>query len=65
VTDEKILKFFHQQLHPLLAHLYLEARIEVPQEFNHKVEGPRLVAALREQGFSTQFKTKTNSREKL
>ena len=65
MTDEQVLKFFHYHMHPLLMHLYLEARIEVPTQFDHKTEGPRIVAALREQGFITQFKTKTNSREKL
>ena len=65
MNDELILKFFRSQLHPLLAYLYLEARVEVPEEFDHKVEGPRLIAALRAQGFATKFNCKTSSREKL
>ena len=33
VPDEQILKFFHNHLHPMLVHLYLEARIEAPMDF--------------------------------
>lgn len=67
MTDEKALQFFRFQAHPLLVHLYMEAQLEVPDEFDNKIEGPRLVAALRAQGFATQFNGKptNNSREKL
>ena len=64
MSDEQILKFFRFHLHPLLVHLYMEAKLEVPNEFDYKIEGPRLVTALREQGFATQFKS-INSREKI
>jgi hypothetical protein len=67
VSDKEVLRFFRFHLHPMLVHIYLEAKLEVPIEFDHKIEGPRLVAALREQGFATQFKSlKTNlPKEKL
>ena len=66
VSDKEVLQFFRFHLHPMLVHLYTEARLEVPVEFDHKIEGPRLVAALREQGFATQFKsTTTLPKEKL
>jgi hypothetical protein len=55
VSDTDILRFFRFHLHPMLVHLYMEARLEVPVKFDYKIEGPRLVAALREQGFSTKF----------
>lgn len=54
-TDAEVVRFFHHHIHPLLIHLYVEARIEVPDEFNYRTEGPRLVAALREQGFNLHF----------
>ena len=67
VSDKEVLRFFRFHLHPMLVHLYMEAKLEVPLEFDHKIEGPRLVTALREQGFATRFKsTKTNlPKEKL
>jgi hypothetical protein len=66
VSDKEVLRFFRFHLHSMLVHLYLEAKLEVPLEFDHKIEGPRLVAALREQGFATQFKsTTTLPKEKL
>ena len=71
MTDTEILQFFHFQLHPLLVHLYNESRLSFPMtKFDYKVEGPRLVASLREQGFSMQFPLddslikKTNVKEK-
>ena len=57
MKDIDALAFFHFQAHPLLLHLYLEAEIDLPLRFDHKVEGPRLVAALRAQGFAAQFQT--------
>ena len=66
VSDKEVLRFFRFHLHPMLIHLYMEAKLEVPLEFVYKIEGPRLVAALREQGFATQFKsTTTLPKEKL
>lgn len=41
---------------PLMCHLYQEAGLKLPEKFNPDTEGPRLVAALRAQGFATQFK---------
>ena len=54
-NDEKILRFFHHHLHPLLMFLYTQSKLEAPLDFDWKLEGPRLVVALREQGFATQF----------
>lgn len=64
------LHFFNFQCQPLLVHLYLEAKLSVPDKFDCKIEGPRLVAAFREQGFSFHFieaepEPKSNVREKL
>ena len=63
--DIDVLRFFRFHLHPMLVHLYLEANLEVPMEFDYKIEGPRLVAALREQGFAAQFKSLKTIKEKL
>jgi hypothetical protein len=40
---------------PLLLHLYEHAELDIPKEFLIEVEGPRLVAALRTQGFNAVF----------
>lgn len=61
MRDSEILKFFHFHCHPLLLHLYIEAQLEVPEQFDYKIEGPRLVAALRAQGFAAQFNSKLDS----
>ena len=59
MNDLDVLRFFRFQAQPLLLHLYMEARLDAPtSNFDHKIEGPRLVAALREQGFSFQFISK-------
>ena len=64
--DDEIVRFFCTQLSPLLLHLYKEAQLEVPTVFHAHIEGPRLVAALRTQGFTAQFTTQSeNIREKL
>jgi hypothetical protein len=58
MTETEIVRFFNFECQPLLLMLYQEARISPPTtKFDHKIEGPRLVAALREQGFSFQFPT--------
>jgi hypothetical protein len=57
INDEEIVRFFKTQLQPLLMHLYQEAQLEVPVSFHASVEGPRIVSALRTQGFTAQFKT--------
>ena len=63
-SDKEVIRFFRFHLHPMLVHLYMEAQLEVPMDFDYKIEGPRIVVALRAQGFKTKFPT-TNSREKL
>jgi hypothetical protein len=55
MNDLDTLRFYRYQVQPLLIHLYLEAKLEAPSTFDHKIEGPRLVATLREQGFSINF----------
>jgi len=54
-TDAEIVRFFHHHFHPFLVHLYKEARLEIPPAFDYAIEGPRLVAALRAQGFDLKF----------
>ena len=50
------LAFWQFQARPLLAMLYREARLVYPSErFDWATEGPRLVAALRNQGFDFHF----------
>ena len=62
--DIDVIRFFRFHLHPMLVHLYMEAQLEVPLDFDHKIEGPRLVAALRTQGFTLKFPMTKNAREK-
>jgi hypothetical protein len=65
-NDSDVLRFFRFQLHPMLVQLYMEAQLEIPlKSFDYKIEGPRLVAAFRAQGFSTKFPiVSDNVREK-
>ena len=56
MNDLDTIRFYNFQAQPLLVHLYMEAKLQIPTHFDYKIEGPRLVAALREQGFSMNFK---------
>ena len=40
---------------PFIVYIYAQAGLECPKDWNHGTEGPRIVAALRTQGFSAQF----------
>jgi len=58
MTDRDILRAWKTQFHPMLVRLYEESLLEVPEEFNYKIEVERIVTALREQGFTTKFPIK-------
>ena len=55
ISDTEVLRFFRFHLHPMLVQMYMEAKLEVPEFFDHKTEGPRLIAAFRAQGFDLHF----------
>lgn len=40
---------------PMLLHMYEQANLAIPEKFCVDVEGPRIVAALRTQGFNSRF----------
>ena len=58
LSDHDIATAFDAQFKPLLLKLYEEAELDVPERFDYQVETQRIVMSLREQGFSTKFKTK-------
>ena len=64
LSDSEVIRFFRFHLHPMLVLFYTEARLEVPEYFDWKVEGPRLVSALRAQGFDLKFTDKTGKEVK-
>ncbi len=53
-----------QTIIPFIVHLYDEAKIEMPVVFDPDIEGPRLVASLRAQGFASQFERDVYKRSK-
>lgn len=56
LSDHEIATIFEAEFKPLLVHLYSEAGLAIPQtHFDHLEEGPRLVVALRTQGFNAKF----------
>ena len=56
LPDHDIVQACKGQIIPLMVYIYAEAGLEVPLDFNHITEGPRLVAELRAQGYATKIK---------
>ena len=57
-SDREIALAFETAIKPFILYLYSEAELDIPEGFVPATEGPRLVAALREQGYATHFSTR-------
>ena len=58
MSEHDAAMFFEKQMQPFLMHLYSEAGIGIPENFDFTIESARIVVALREQGYASHFKTK-------